>query len=152
MVKTKAKTPAEYLRSLPPERRKVIAAVRAVILKNLPAGYVENISWGVLSYELPLATYPNTHNGLPLVYAGLAAQKNYFGLYLTCVYWDQKHEKMLRDGFRALGKRPNMGKCCIRFQRLDDLPLRVVVKIIKAVRPKEFIRRYEASRSKKHGR
>lgn len=63
MVRSKETTPAEYLASLPPERREVIAALRTLILKRLPKGYVESMNWGMLSYEIPLSRYPDTYNG-----------------------------------------------------------------------------------------
>src|SRR4249919_3361169 len=74
MVMSKAATVEEYLESLPEDRREVIAAVRKVILKNLPKGYEERMNWGMITYEVPLETYPHTYNGQPLCYAGLAAQ------------------------------------------------------------------------------
>ena len=82
MVKSTAKTVNEYIKSLPPERAEVIQAVRKVILENLPKGYEEVINWGMISYEIPLKTYPTTYNKKPLLTAALAAQKNYYSLQL----------------------------------------------------------------------
>ena len=83
MVSSKETTPAAYLASLPAERRKVIAAVRAVIRKNLPKGYVESMNWGMIAYEIPLSRYPVTYNKQPLMYLALAAQKNNYAFYMT---------------------------------------------------------------------
>ena len=85
MVSSKETTPAAYLASLPPERRKVVAAVRAVVKKRLPKGYVESMNWGMLAYEIPLSRYPDTYNKQPLMFVALAAQKNNYALYLTGV-------------------------------------------------------------------
>ena len=90
MVSSKETTPAAYLASLPPERRKVIAAVRAVVKKNLPKGYVETMNWGMLAYEIPLTRHPSTYNKQPLMYLALAAQKNNYALYLTSASSDKK--------------------------------------------------------------
>src|ERR1700733_2450602 len=83
MVSSKETTPTAYLASLPPERRKVVAAVRDVVKKHLPKGYVESMNWGMISYEIPLTRYPATYNKQPLMYIALAAQKNNYALYLT---------------------------------------------------------------------
>ena len=146
MATSRAATVAGYLRELPAERRALIAAVRAVVRKNLPAGYRETMSWGLISYEIPLARYPDTYNGRPLCYVGLAAQKNHNALYLTEVYQDPSQAKRLKDGFRRAGKKLNMGKSCLRFQKLEDLELKVIGEIIARTPPDRFIARYEASR------
>src|SRR3954462_5416201 len=144
-----ATTPDEYLAALAPDRRETIAAVRAGVRKNLPKGYSEFVSWGMLNYGIPLSRFPNTYNGQPLCYAALAAQKNYCSLYLMSVYGDKKHETRLRDGFKAAGKKLDMGKSCVRFQSPDDLPLDVVGELIASVSVDKWIAIYEASRKKK---
>lgn len=83
MVSSKQTRPAAYLASLPPERRRVIAAVREVIKKRLPKGFVETMNWGMLAYEVPLSRYPDTYNKQPLMYLALAAQKNNYAFYMT---------------------------------------------------------------------
>ena len=85
MVRSRSTTVEEYLEELPEDRRVVIAAVRKVILKNLPKGYQETMNWGMISYEIPLERFPKTYNKQPLLYAALAAQKNYFAVYLMTV-------------------------------------------------------------------
>jgi hypothetical protein len=146
MAKSGSATVAGYLRELPAERRSVLAAVRAVVRKNLPAGYRETMNWGLISYEIPLARYPDTYNGQPLCYAGLAAQKNHNALYLTDVYQDPAQAERLKDGFRKAGKKLDMGKSCLRFKKLDDLELEVIGDVISRTPPETFIARYEASR------
>ncbi|MBA2243670.1 MAG: DUF1801 domain-containing protein [Gemmatimonadetes bacterium] len=149
MVSSSATSPEQYLSELPEERRTVVAAVRDTILRNLPEGYRESMSWGMLSYEIPLERYRNTYNKQPLGYAALAAQKNGYSLYLTCVYSDAEQERRLREGFAAAGKKLNMGKSCVRFKRLDDLPLELIGELIASTPPDQFIARYEASRGAK---
>lgn len=149
MVQSKAATVEEYLEELPEERRAVIAAVRKVILKNLPKGYRESMNWGAISYQVPLERCPDTYNGKPLCYAGLAAQKNYNAVYLMCCYMNEKQLTRLRDGFKKAGKKLDMGKCCVRFKKLDDLPLDVIGKMIAAVPMKKYLAFYEASRQRK---
>ena len=149
MVQSAATTVAGYLAEQPKEKRAVLSAVRKVIRKNLPRGYREEMGWGMITYAIPLEQYPETYNGQPLCYAALAAQKNHFGLYLTCAYGDPGQEKKLRDGFRKAGKKLDMGKSCVRFHRLEDLPLEVIGEVIAATPPEAFIARYEASRAKR---
>lgn len=146
MARSAAATVADYLDALPPERRAVIAKVRKVIRRNLPKGYQEVMNWGAITYELPLERYPNTYNGQPLCYAALAAQKNHFALYLMTVYGDKKLERELREAFKQAGKKLDMGKSCVRFRSVDQLPLDAIGRIIAAVPPDQYIAAYERSR------
>lgn len=148
MAKSAATTVEEYLAELPEDRRAVVSAVRDVVVRNLPAGYREAMNWGMITYELPLERYPDTYNGQPLAYAALAAQKNHFALYLPCVYQEPGRDVRLEEEFRAAGKKLDMGKSCVRFRRLDDLPLEVIGRAVAATPPEEFIAWYEASRRK----
>lgn len=147
MASSKAATVEEYLAELPEDRRAVVSAVREVVLRNLPAGYRESMSYGMIGYGIPLERYPDTYNGQPLAYAALAAQKNYYSLYLMNVYAEEG-ERALRNAFAAAGKKLDMGKSCIRFRRLDDLPLEVIGRIIAATPPEAYIAHYEASRAR----
>jgi hypothetical protein len=135
-----------YLANLPEERRVAVSAVRAVILKNLPKGYEEAINWGMITYQIPLERYPDTYNGQPLCYAALASQKNHMAVYLMCVYGSKEIGTWFREEFRKAGKKLDMGKSCIRFKKLGDLPLNVIGKAIKKVSPKAYIAGYEAIR------
>lgn len=148
MASSKAATVDEYLRELPEDRRAVVSAVRDVVVRNLPAGYTETMAWGMISYGIPLERYPDTYNKQPLSYAALAAQKNYYALYLMAPYTDDGQERQLRDAFAAAGKKLDMGKSCVRFKKLDDLPLDVIARVIAATPPDAYIARYEASRGK----
>ena len=148
MARSNAATVQEYLDELPGDRRDVVAAVREVILQNLPPGYREAMSWGVISYEVPLERYPDTYNGQPLGYIALAAQKNHFALYLMCVYHNAEREAWLRREFKKAGKKLDLGKSCLRFRRLEDLPLDVIGQVVTWLTPEEYIARYEIARKK----
>jgi hypothetical protein len=148
MARSNAATVQAYLDELPEERRAVIAAVRDVILRHLPAGYRETMSWGLISYEVPLERYPDTYNGQPLSYVCLAAQKNHYALYLMCVYGNASREAWLRAEFQKAGKKLDMGKSCLRFRKLEDLPLDVIGQVVAAATPEQYIAGYEASRRK----
>jgi len=148
MVQSQAKTVAAYLQELPPERREVVAAVRKLVLKHLPKGYEEAMAFGMIGYGVPLARYPDTYNGQPLCYAAIAAQKNYYSLYLMSVYADSAEERALRAAFAKAGKKLDMGKSCVRFRRLADLEMEALGEAIAAVPVDEFVARYEASRGR----
>jgi len=135
----KAASPKEYLAKLPEDRRPAIEAVRRAILKNLPKGYEEATNWGMLTYQVPLSVVPDTYNKQPLMYAALGSQKNYMSVYLTNVYGSESLRKELVAGFKAAGKKLDMGKSCIRFKKLDDLPLDVIGKMVAATPMKEFV-------------
>ena len=130
MVSSKETTPAAYLASLPAERRKVLSAVRSVIRKHLPKGYVESMNWGMLAYEIPLSRYPDTYNKQPLMYLALAAQKNNYALYLTSVSSDKGLMDRLGAAYKAAGHKLDMGKGCLRFKTLDELPLDVIADMV----------------------
>jgi len=146
MASSKAATVDEYLAELPEERREIVAAVRDMVVRNLPAGYRETMAWGMISYEIPLERHPQTYNGQPLAYAAIAAQKNYYALYLMSAYAGEQ-ENAVREAFAAAGKKLDMGKSCIRFKKLDDLPLEALGRIIAATPPESFIAQYEAARA-----
>jgi len=147
MVKSSASTPETYIAELSPERREIITELRKVILDNLPEGYEEGMQYGMISYHIPLDRYPDTYNKQPLGVAALASQKNYLSLYLLSVCYDPATEEWFKDRFADSGKKLNMGKSCVRFKKLDDLPLEVIAEAVAHISPEELIKRYEASRA-----
>ena len=142
-------TVSAYLASLPPEKRMVIEEARALVLEHIPKGYAEFMNWGVINWGVPLEEFSNTHNGQPLCYVGLGAQKNYNSLYLMGVhdtsgkYTSPFSEKLLADAFKKAGKRLDMGKCCLHFKTLDDLEVESVAKVIAMSTPKEYVAYYK---------
>ena len=146
MFQGKSKTVAEYLQSLPEDRREVVSTLRTMVKKHLPKGYEEQIGFGIITYAVPLAKLPDTYNGEPLCYAGIAAQKNYYSLYLMSAYGDAKQTKWMADEFKKRGKKLDMGKSCLRFKSLDDLPLDVVSDVIASTPMDVYIERYRAAR------
>lgn len=146
MASSKAQTVEQYLQELPEDRREVVSAVRDVVLRSLPAGYREAMGFGMITWGIPLEDYPNTYNGQPLGYAALAAQKNYYALYVMTPYQDPAQEQWLREEFRKAGKKLDMGKSCLRFKKLDDLPLDVIGRLIASTPPADFIAQYERAR------
>ena len=146
MVSSRARTVKAYLKELPADRRAVVSKLRSVIRRHLPAGYQETMNWGMIAYQVPLERYPETYNGEPLLYAAVAAQKRHYSLYLTSVYQQNALEKRLRAAFDRAGKKLDMGKSCIRFKTLEDLPMEALGEIVGSVSVEEFLKNYEKAR------
>lgn len=147
MVQSKAATPEAYLAELDPERAKEISAVRELVNASLPAGLVERMAWGMISWEVPLEVSGPTYNRQPLVHTALAAQKNHNALYLNCAYTSPERSQRLKAAYAAAGKKLDMGKSCLRFRRAADLEQDAIRDAL-AVTPEELIRSYEASRTR----
>ena len=148
MAKSKAETVDGYLAALPEDRRAAISAVRQVVLENLPQGYEERMQFGMIGSVIPLERNPVTYNGQALQYAALASQKNYMSLYLMNVYSDEAVERWFVDRYKDSGKRLDMGKACVRFKSLQDLPIDLVGEAIALTPVDRFIERYEMSRNR----
>lgn len=148
-MQSKAKTVKEYLAELPKDRRNDIEAVRSVIRKYLPKGFEQGMQYGMIGYYIPHSIYPAGYHcdpKQPLPYAALASQRNYMSIYLLCVFASSEHEKWFRKEWAKTGKKLDMGKGCVRFKTLDDLPLGIIGATIARMPVKECISYYEAVR------
>lgn len=151
-MRSEAPTVDEYLTGLPDDRRSALESVRATILENLPDGYEEAMNWGMITYQVPLETYPDTYNGQPLMYAALASQKNHMAVYLTGIYISDESREEFEKAYRATGKRFDVGKSCVRFRKLDDLPLDLIGETIASVPVDRMIARAQEAGSPRRGR
>jgi hypothetical protein len=138
-----AKSVGQFLASLQPEQREAISKVRSVILKNIPKGYQEAVRFGVLSYVIPLERYANTPNNQPLSVISLDSGKNYMSLHLMAVCGNKDIEKWFVDRFRESGKKLDMGKACVRFKKLEDLPLDLIAETAGKVSVEDYIALHE---------
>ena len=138
-MRSNAKTVDAYLQELPEERRESIDRVRDVILRNLPAGMEEAMNWGMITYQVPLSVCPDTYNKQPLVYAALASQKNHMAVYLTSIYMDPEAQSAFERAYKATGKRYDVGRSCVRFRRLEDLPIELIGQAIGSMTMQAFI-------------
>lgn len=146
MVTSEARTPEDYLMQLPEDRRRIVAAVRDVVNANLPPGFREGMVYGMIGWAVPLESH-GTATRQPLGLAGIASQKQYVSLYLNHVYADPTLERWFRERWAASGKRLNMGKSCVRFTRLEDVPLDVIGEVIARADVGSMIERHEANRA-----
>src|SRR5690348_11804518 len=132
-------TVTDFLDELPADRRQALSRVRGVIRKHLPTGYEEVLSKGMIVFQVPFERYSDTYNGHPLWYVALAAQKNYLALHFMPVYRNTPLEEKLRAGFKAAGKKLDMGKACIRFKSADDLDLGTIGEIVGSIPVEKWV-------------
>ncbi|MGH6960877.1 MAG: DUF1801 domain-containing protein [Dongiaceae bacterium] len=152
MVSSKVSTVSEYFAELPPERRAAIAAVRKVIRGALPGGYAETMQYGMIGYVVPLTRYPAGYLGdgkTPLPYVALASQKNHMAVYLMNVCGDRATAAWFRARWKASGKKLDMGKSCLRFKRLEDLPLPLIGEVAGRTSVETTIEQYERARKRR---
>lgn len=139
-----AKNPREYLEAQPPERKAALSAVRDVILGHLPRGYEEQMQYGMISYVVPHRLYPAGYHcdpRQPLTYASLGAQKSHMALHLMFAYGDGETRAWLEKAWAAAGKKLDMGKACLRFKSLEDVPLEVIGQLIARVPVDKYLAR-----------
>jgi uncharacterized protein YdhG (YjbR/CyaY superfamily) len=151
-MQSSAKTVFEYIKQLPKEKRATIEVIRKVIKKHLPQGYSEIMQYGMIVYVIPLKRYPSGYlndSKKPLPYVALAAQKNYYALYVMAVYGDKKLYSWFQKEYKKTGKKMDMGKSCVRFKTLKDVPLELIGKVINRMSVAQFINQYEALRGKR---
>ena len=137
----------EYLANLPTDRRSALDRVRETVNANLPTGYEEGIGWGTITWSVPLSRYPDTYNKQPLCLAALASQKHYMALYLMSVYGNTKLNAWFKKAYADAGKKLDMGKSCVRFKSIDDLPLDVIGELIGKVDVDTYVECAKAARA-----
>ena len=147
-MKSNASTVKAYLQELPKDRKAAIEKVRSTILKYLPKGYEEVMNWGMITYQVPLKYYPDTYNKKPLMYAALASQKNHMAVYLTGIYIDKKHQQEFEKAYQETGKKYDVGKSCVRFKKIEDLPLNLIGKSIASLDMEKFVALVKKNRNK----
>jgi hypothetical protein len=147
-MQSKATSVKQYLAELPDDRRSAVESVRKTVLKNLDKGFEEGMQYGMIGWYVPHKIYPAGYHcdpKQPLPYACLASQKNHLSLYLMSTYFEGPEGKWFRDEWAKTGKKLDMGKCCIRFKKIEDLALDVIGEAIRRMPMKTHIERYEAA-------
>ena len=146
MFDGKSKTVAQFLDALPADRRAVANEVLKLVRKNVPKGYEEAMSLGMVTWSVPLSVLPGTYNGQALWYTAFAATKAGFSLYLMSVYGNKEREAGFAAAYKKAGKKLDMGKACLRFKKMDDLLIPAVAGEIKSLPMKKYIEMYRAVR------
>lgn len=145
-MQSKATTVAQYLQELPDDRRAAVEAVRKVIRANLDRDIEEGMQYGMIGYYVPHRVFPPGYHcdpRQPLPYACLASQKHHLSLYLMSAYAEGTPEEgWFRQAWAKSGKKLDMGKCCIRFKRAEDLALDVIAEAFRRTNAKQHVAHY----------
>ena len=152
-MQSKANTPNEYVSELPEERKEVVTKLRQIILGNLPLGFEETMSYGMLGYVVPHSIYPDGYHcspELPLPFMSVASQKNFVAVYHMGIYADDELMKWFINEFPKHCKRKlDMGKSCIRFKKMDDIPYELIGKLCAKTTTQQWIDLYDEKLKKK---
>jgi uncharacterized protein YdhG (YjbR/CyaY superfamily) len=142
-----AMTVKQYIDELPDERRAAFVKLRKVIRKNLPKGFKEQMSYGNVGYVVPHSVYPAGYHcdpKLPLPFVGLANQKNSINFYHMGIYSDKKLLAWFQKEYaKATPRKLDMGKSCVRFKKMDDIPYELIGELMGKMSAKDWIRVYE---------
>ena len=141
-------TPQEYIDALSPERKAAMEELRQNILENLPTGFSETMSYGMLGYVVPHSIYPEGYHCdtiLPLPFINIASQKNFIALYHMGIYVDNELLDWFVSEFQEQSKsKLDIGKSCIRFKRMDQIPYKLIGQLASKISVHEWISKYES--------
>jgi uncharacterized protein YdhG (YjbR/CyaY superfamily) len=148
-----ANTPEEYIEHIPEDRKQAVRAIRNAILENIPDGFTETMSYGMIGYVVPHSLYPkgyHTNPALPLPFINIASQKNYIALYHMGLYMNMQLLNWFVDEYTTQTKhKPDMGKGCVRFKKIDQIPYKLIGELTSKISVEEWIASFERNRKSK---
>ena len=151
-MQSKAKTPAEYISELPEERKQAMMKLRETILENLPEGFEEEMSYGMIGYVVPHSIYPagyHVNPELPLPFINIGSQKKFIALYHMGIYSDKDLLNWFVKEYPKHAKtKLDMGKSCIRFKNINHIPYELIGKLVSKVNAEQWIKKYEQALKK----
>ena len=151
-MQSNAGTPDEYIESLPEERKQYMSELRKVIRKNLPKGFTETMSYGMIGYVVPHSIYPAGYHcdpKLPLPFMSIASQKNFVAVYHMGIYADEKLMNWFTEEYKKhASSKLDMGKSCIRFKKAENIPFNLIGDLAKKVTVNDWITLYEKALKK----
>ena len=146
---SKATSPQEYIAELPEDRQVAMSELRNTILSNIPKGFEETMSYGMIGYVVPHSIYPSGYHctpELPLPFINIASQKNYIALYHSGIYADKELNQWFVEQYpKFVATKLDMGKSCIRFKKVDSIPYQLIGELCKKMTVEDWISRYEAN-------
>lgn len=146
-MQSNASTPQEYVDSLPDDRKYAIAELRKVISQNLPSGFTEVMSYGMIGYVIPHSIYPDGYHcnpSLPLPFLNIASQKNFIAVYHMGIYANENLMKWFQSEYPKYFKsKLDMGKSCLRFKKVDQIPFQLIGELASKMTVQEWINIYE---------
>ncbi len=152
-MKYEASSPEEYIAQVPEERKAVLQKLRKIIKDNLPEGFEEGINYNMIGYYVPHSIYPDGYHcdpKLPLPFMNLASQKNSVNLYHSGIYAKKElHDWFVNEYPKHAKRKLDMGKSCIRFKKMDDIPYELIAELCTKMSVDEWISIYEAAVKKK---
>ena len=148
-MRIEASNPQEYIDQVPEERKAAFEKLRKTILENLPAGFEEEMSYGMIGFVVPKSIYPAGYHCKPnpsLPFVSIASQKNFIGFYHMGMYADNDLYDWFTKAYTAQSKyKIDMGKSCLRLKRMDDIPYELIGELMQKMTPQQWIDVYEAA-------
>ena len=148
-MKIKANNIKEYLQNIPEERKEVFDKLMKTVRENIPKGFSEELSYGIPAWVVPHSLYPKGYHcspELPLPFVSIASQKNFIALYHMGIYATPDLLNWFIKEYPKHSKRKlDMGKSCIRFKKMDDIPFELIGDLMKKMNPKEWMEKYESA-------
>ena len=139
----------KYINTLPEERKEVMQKLREIVNANLPEGFEETMSYNIPGWVVPKSIYPQGYHckpNPPLPFLSIASQKSHIGFYHMGMYADEKLYKWFVDEYpKHATRKLDMGKSCIRFKKMDDIPYDLLAELVKKMTPQDWIERYESA-------
>lgn len=152
-MKSEAISVEDYISSLPPERQEVIEKLRDAVRDNLPEGFEESMSYGMIGYSVPLSIYPKGYQGKgkqPLPFIHIASQKNHVALYHMGLYTEKPLLEWFEEDYKEqTGSKPDMVKSCLRFRKMNQIPYVLIAELSKKMTPREWAAKYDQTIRKK---
>ena len=148
-MQSTAKTPDEYIASLPEDRKEVIAKLRTIFLEKLPEGFAERMGYGMMGYDVPHSIYPNGYHcdpKQPLPFLAMASQKNFIAVYHMGIYANKEiYDWFVAEYPKHCKTKLDMGKSCIRFKKMNDIPYELLGELATKMTVQEWITTYETA-------
>ncbi|MBT8324437.1 MAG: DUF1801 domain-containing protein [Winogradskyella sp.] len=145
----KASTPADYISQIPEDRKATLKKLRETINQNLPKGFEEGIQYGMIGYYVPHSKYPDGYHcnpKEPLPFMSIASQKNFVALYHSGLYANKTLYNWFVSEYPKHAKtKLDMGKSCVRFKKMDDIPYDLVGELCQKITADEYIEIYETA-------
>ncbi len=145
-MQSKATTPVQYIAELPEDRQVAINKLRETILANLPHGFEEEMSYGMLGYVVPFSLYPSGYHcntSLPLPFLNVASQKNFIAIYHMGIYGNKELYDWFTNEYEKIYGKPDIGKSCLRIKKMDKIPFELIGELCKKMSPQDWIKQYE---------
>lgn len=147
MMTSTAANPEDYINEVPEDRKLAILKLRAIILKKLPKGFKEEMSYGMIGYVVPHEIYPNGYHcdsKLPLPFISFASQKNSINFYHMGIYANNElYHWFVNEYSRFSNKKLDMGKSCMRFKKVEDIPYNLIGELVSKIQVEDWIKTYE---------